>query len=126
MDIEKAKKDSIEQIIQNVDDLYVYLESINHPKTQELKTLYKNNRDFVIDSIGNISILYYVYAYSNNKIIHDKIANELKNNMKIEPKIKSLFLIYLDLIDLKYINPSLSDFILITKNKQIDELIKNL
>lgn len=126
MDIEKAKKDSRKQIIQNIEDLYVYLESLSHPNNQELKKLYIDNQEFVIDSIGNISILYYVYAYSNNKVIQDKIANEIRKSIKIDAKVKSLFLVYLELIDIQDINPSLTEPILTTKNKQIHELIKSL
>lgn len=125
MDILKAKKDSKDDIIKNIEDLYIYLEFIKHPLNKELNLLYEKDKELIIDSIGNISILYYIYAYSNNKVLQDKIAIEVKKSMGSNILIKSLFLIYTDLIDLKDINKSINPEILKIKNKEIFNIINN-
>ncbi len=119
MNIEKAKQSAIEDIRENIKYLYEVINSNNHPQKEELNKLLGSNTSYVEDAIGNITILYYIFAFSNDKKQYLSICSEVKKTISQNLLVKSLYSVYTELIEIQDINPNLTQKQAAEKNKEL-------
>lgn len=119
MDIKKAKESARNDIKENMESLIEYIENSDIEEKSELLQLIQSDKEHMEDAIGNITLLYYVFAFSNNKNHSKSICEEISKTVNQNPKIKNIYKIYTDLIEIKDINPNLSTDMANKKNEEL-------
>ncbi len=123
MKIDDLKKMANENVNANISILFEVLNLLKHESKDEIRSIYNKHPQMIEEAMFNIIILYSLHAFVENKNEIEISVKTLKKIIEIHPIIKDVLSVYISVIHIKDINPSLSPKEAEEKNEKLIKVL---